>query len=151
MKTTKPHKIKSMLNLERYNMDDFWSACPHDVDIIKSKTRKEDIRSWRQVGMVWARLCGLSLEDAGLMLGRDHATVVHSENMFIDVLEGFGDPLIRVAIKEVQEHIREYIPKNQDMNVNEASCLVVLDHIVGSRIVDSENAKKEFENYIKNK
>jgi hypothetical protein len=140
MKVTKTHVIKSILNLSRYSMEDFWAVCPHDVDQIKSRSRLGPIRSWRQVGMVWARLCGHTLDDSGEMFGgKDHATVLHSERAILNVLEGYGDPLVGEAINEIVEHTLRFIMRHEDMNVNEAACVVLLDDLMGSKLANIQN------------
>lgn len=152
MKVKKPQIIKSKLKLERYTMEDFWQSCPHDVDEVMSKDRHTHLRAWRQVGMVWARLTGLSLSKAGDMFGgKNHATVLHAENLILDVLDGFGDPYIREILDEIEMHTIRFMPNDEDINVNEASCIVMLDHIVGSRVAADEAAKAEYEKYIKNR
>lgn len=137
MKTTIPHQIREKLDLDRYTMEDFWAACPHTPDEILSGTRKAEIRSWRQVGMVWGRLCGMSQAVAGDMMGgKDHATVLHSEKLVITTLQDpkFGDPLIREALDAIEKHISLYIMASDDINVNEAACAVLLDRIIGEKL-----------------
>lgn len=141
MKTSKPHQIKNALGLDRYTMEDFWASCPHTPDEIMSGTRKGEIRSWRQVGMVWGRLCGISSAVAGAeMGGMDHATVLHSENLVLTTLQDpkFGDPLIREALNAIERHVSLYIMATDDINVNEAACAVLLDRLMGELLAKQQ-------------
>ena len=141
MKTKNSHQIKQELGLERYTMEDFWAACPHSPDEILSGTRKAEIRSWRQVGMVWGRLCGMSSAAAGAAMGgKDHATVLHSEKLVITTLQGekYGDPLVREALHAIEIHVSMYIMATDDVNVNDAACAVLLDRLMGEKLANQQ-------------
>lgn len=141
LKKSRPHQIKKALGLDRYTMEDFWASCPHSKQEILSGTRKAEIRSWRQVGMVWGRLCGMSSAAAGdAMGGKDHATVLHSENLVITTLQDprYGDPLIREALNAIESHISLYIMETDDVNVNEAACLALLDRLMGEKLANQQ-------------
>jgi hypothetical protein len=55
---------------------------------------------WRQLGMAWATLTGLSLTEAGKTFNKDHATVVYSQEMIVLAIDGFH-PLLAEKLNEV--------------------------------------------------
>jgi hypothetical protein len=59
---------------------------------------------WRQIGMAWATLTGLSLSEAGKLFNKDHATVIYSQEMIVLALDGYH-PLLAEKLNEVLECI----------------------------------------------
>jgi hypothetical protein len=55
---------------------------------------------WRQLGMTWAVLSGMTLVDAGKLFKKDHATVIYATSMIKIALEGYH-PLLREKLNEV--------------------------------------------------
>lgn len=80
-------EIKENLGIEKYSMKDFWLASPYSEEKVKEKTRKTEICTVRQVGVVWSVLAGNTLSDTGREFGLKHCAVFHSVNLFKNVIE----------------------------------------------------------------
>jgi chromosomal replication initiation ATPase DnaA len=116
-------KIMKATNCERYDMNDFYAVCPFYQEDIKGKSRLAPIVRWRQVGLVWGRLCGMTMHDISKEFNRDHSTVVHSEKMVANSLERFGDKWMEDILYQVINQARSY-----DANVNEAVSAVLINN-----------------------
>lgn len=129
-------------------MHDFWAMCPHTPAELIKKDRRREVKTWRQIGMVWATLTGESISEAARHFGRDHATVLHAQQIVIDTLEGFGDEFVRIYIDRIKEHTFCSAEVQEDINTNEAICMVILDAQVGIRVWGEELARKQYEYFI---
>jgi hypothetical protein len=139
MITKKTARIKELLKADRYNMKDFWAVCPFTGPELISKNRKTPIRAWRQVGMVWVTLCGETSSEAARQFRRDHATVLHAQNILIDCLEGYGDPYIKEILSSLKDQTLYWVEAHEDQNVNEATCMVILDQMMGAKLSNRLN------------
>ena len=106
--TTYGRKIKYILSKlpkrNFYTMHEFFLVCPYTHEELKIVNRSRDRMQWRQLGMAWATLTGLSLTEAGKTFNKDHATVVYSQEMIVLALDGFH-PLLAEKLNEVLECI----------------------------------------------
>jgi len=87
-----------------YTMHEFFLVCPCSHESLKEANRLRQLMQWRQVGMVWATLSGFSLTEAGKLFNKNHATVIHSQEMVKLALEGYHPELLE-KINEVLECI----------------------------------------------
>ena len=87
-----------------YTMHEFFLVCPCSHDSLKEANRLRQLMQWRQVGMVWATLSGFSLTEAGKLFNKNHATVIHSQEMVKLALEGYHPELLE-KLNEVLECI----------------------------------------------
>ena len=87
-----------------YTMHEFFLVCPCSHESLKEANRLRQLMQWRQVGMVWATLSGFSLTEAGKMFNKNHATVIHSQEMVKLALEGYHPELLD-KLNEVLECI----------------------------------------------
>jgi chromosomal replication initiation ATPase DnaA len=94
-------KIKKATNCERYDMNDFYAVCPIPVDVLKSRKQTGYISRWRQVGMVCARMSGMTQEKAGELFNRKHCNVIHAEKMVANSFHPLGDKWLNGIFKEV--------------------------------------------------
>ena len=110
--------IKSKLPKRKfYTMHEFFLVCPYSHDELKVANRSRDLMQWRQLGMVWACLCGSSTVDAGKMFNKDHATAIYSQEMIIYALDGFH-PMLREKLQDVIESIEIAQSASNDPNTN---------------------------------
>lgn len=116
-------KIRQATNCERYDMNDFYAVCPFTHDELKGSSRLAPIVRWRQVGLTWGRLCGMTMYEIGKEFNRDHSTVVHSEKMVVNSFEKYGDKWMEDIIYQVVHQSRAY-----DANVNEAVSAVLINN-----------------------
>ena len=151
MHTKKTAQIKELLEAERYDMKDFWQVCPYTPSELIAKNRKHNIKCWRQVGMVWMHLSGKSSSQAAIEFKRDHVTVLHAENIIIDTLEGYGDETIRQILNMLKDQTLYWVPMDDEICINEAICMVILDQSIGDRIREREAAQERFNEYITKK
>ena len=115
--------IKSKLPKRNfYTMHEFFLVCPYSIDELKIPNRSRDIMQWRQLGMAWACLCGMSIVEAGKMFNKDHATVVYSQEMLVYALDGFH-PMLREKLQDVIDcvEIAQHASNDQNTNVIIAS------------------------------
>ena len=87
-----------------YTMHEFFLVCPCSHESLKEANRLRQLMQWRQVGMVWATLSGFSLMEAGKLFNKNHATVIHSQEMVKLALEGYHPELLD-KLNEVLECI----------------------------------------------
>ena len=87
-----------------YTMHEFFLVCPCSHESLKEANRLRQLMQWRQVGMVWATLSGFSLTEAGKLFNKNHATVIHSQEMVKLALEGYHPELLD-KLNEVLECI----------------------------------------------
>lgn len=70
-------KAKNKLNFPRYRIDDFWKFCPYSISKLSSKTRKQEIVIWRDLG-IFIHYCELkNQEKAGAIFNRDRSIIPH--------------------------------------------------------------------------
>jgi len=116
-------KIKQATNCERYDMNDFYSVCPFEIKEIHGKSRLSPIVRWRHVGLVWGRLCGMTMQEIGKEFKRDHSTVIYAEGMVANSLDKWGDKWMEDILFQVVNQSRTY-----DANVNEAVSAVLINN-----------------------
>lgn len=95
-------QLKRKINVNRYIMNDFYLACPYSIEELKSRKRKQSLVSWRQIGLSWAFLSGLKLNQSGKLFNRNHATVIHSLKIVRDSLNGYQKSEIIDFIKIIE-------------------------------------------------
>ena len=100
-----------------YTMHEFYLICPYSHEELKIPNRSRDIMQWRQLGMVWSCLSGNSLVESGRMFGKDHATVVYSQEMVVYALDGFH-PLLNEKLQDVLECIEIAQTEAKDFNTS---------------------------------
>lgn len=110
--------IKSKLPRRNfYTMHEFFLVCPYSIDELRIPNRSRDIMQWRQLGMAWACLCGMSIIEAGKTFNKDHATVVYSQEMIVLALDGFH-PLLREKLQDVIDCVEIAQHASNDPNTN---------------------------------
>lgn len=98
-----------------YTMHEFFLVCPYSHEELKIADRSRDKMQWRQLGMAWATLTGLSLTESGNMFNKDHATVIYSQQMLIDALDGYH-PLLMQKFSDVLDCIEINNTNASDFN-----------------------------------
>jgi hypothetical protein len=98
-----------------YTMHEFFLVCPYSHEELKIADRSRNKMQWRQLGMAWATLTGLSLTESGNMFNKDHATVIYSQQMLIDALDGFH-PLLMQKFSDVLDCIEINNTNASDFN-----------------------------------
>jgi len=98
-----------------YTMHEFFLVCPYSHEELKIVNRSRDRMQWRQLGMAWATLTGLSLTEAGKTFNKDHATVVYSQEMIVLALDGYH-PLLAEKLNEVLKCIEINNTNASDFN-----------------------------------
>jgi hypothetical protein len=96
-------------------MHEFFLVCPYTHEELKIANRSRDRMQWRQIGMAWATLTGLSLSESGKLFNKDHATVIYSQQMLIDALDGFH-PLLMQKFSDVLDCIEINNTNASDFN-----------------------------------
>jgi len=135
MKTTRTALITDHLKLPRYSMADFWVCCPFHIDEFKPDDRTAEIRSWRQVGMVWGRLEGLSQQKSARLFYRDHATCLNAEKVVLDTLIDvrMGCKHVKHVIEQLTTHCHGYARKQDEMCLNELVSLIQLENTLAGK------------------
>ena len=127
-------KIAKLTGCTKFEMIDFYNACPFVFEGDLINTRKREVVLWRSVGMVWKWLGGSSLAESGKEFHRDHAVTVHAIKAVINAYEGYGNPEIIENIEKVKSCFPlNYYPED-DIWVNYAKNLVRLDGILGKML-----------------
>ena len=71
-------ELKALLNLTRINYKDVIDSSPYTLNEFKKKNRNAKMVIWRQFVVVFARLQGLRLAQAGEIVDQDHCMVIHA-------------------------------------------------------------------------
>jgi hypothetical protein len=124
-------KITGISNFE---MSDFWDVCPYTFEGWERQTRKREILFWRNVGMLYAYLSGYTLEKAGKMFHRDHATVIHSIKSIVTAYEGWGHIELVDIINTIKNYQLINVNQSHDVGVNYAVSQVILDSMMADII-----------------
>lgn len=127
-------KIGEMIGCTKFEMIDFYNACPFVFEGDFIDTRKREVVLWRSVGMVWKWLGGSSLAESGKEFHRDHAVTIHAIKAVINAYEGYGHPEIVKNIDKIKEHVPLNFYPEEDIWVNYAKNLVRLDQLVGKML-----------------
>jgi chromosomal replication initiation ATPase DnaA len=116
-------------HLYRYVINEiaFFEVCPISLDELIGSSRVQRTVGWRTVGMVWMRLSGMTLTQAGAMFNRNHATVSYAEVQVLDALAGFH-PRLKEKFDRVLNHGQNTCVKNNDMNINLVNSLILLEN-----------------------
>jgi hypothetical protein len=115
-------------------MSDFWDVCPYTFEGWERRTRKREVLFWRNVGMFYAYMSGKTLEKAGSMFDRDHATVIHGIKSIITAYEGWGHVELVDIINTVNNYRLTNVDKSEDVSINYAVSQVILDSMMGELI-----------------
>lgn len=105
----------------------FFEVCPIPMNELLGPSRVQRTVGWRTVGMVWMRLSGMTLTQAGEMFNRNHATVSHAEVQVLDALTGFH-PKLKEKFDRVLNHGQNNSLKQKDMNINLVNSLLTLEN-----------------------
>lgn len=109
------------------NQNAFFEVCPIPLDELLGPSRLQRIVGWRNVGMVWMRLSGMTLTQAGEMFNRNHATVSHAEVQVLDALTGFH-PRLKEKFDRVLNYGQNTCISSKDMNINLVNSLILLEN-----------------------
>ena len=120
-------KIQNQLS--RYNImqNTFFEACPIPLRDLLGQTRRHSVTRWRTVGMVWMRLSGMSLKQAGAMFNRHHTSVVHSEIEILNALDGFH-PKLKDTFDKVLDYANNSCVKSEDLYINYVNSQITLQN-----------------------
>lgn len=122
-------EIRKLLNFSRYNFDTFWKVCPYPLEVLISSRKAEYIK-YLHVGIVWARLCGMTQMQTGEYFKRDHSTIVDVEKNILISLESpkFGNKSYIFVFKELKE-LDDLISSTLDVWQDYLSSLVLLENL----------------------
>lgn len=111
------------------NQNAFFEVCPIPMNDLLGSSRLQRVVGWRTVGMVWMRLSGMTLKQAGEMFNRNHATVSYAEIQVLDALTGFH-PKLREKFDRVLKYGQKTCVSSKDMNINLVNSLLTLENYV---------------------
>lgn len=134
MKITTEH-LKNVLDLERYNYKDVIGASPYTFCELENKNRSADIVVWRQFVVCVARIQGLTFANSGKLVNQDHATVIHSMKSVYERIKDKQYPEYAKALIEIQKHIEFNLTASDDICINEANCMILLDDLIGKKFL----------------
>ena len=126
-------ELKALMNLTRINYKDVIDSSPYSFKELQEKSRIADIRIWRQFLVSFARLEGMTVMKAGSLVNQDHATVIHAIKCVYSRLSSRQYPEYLKVMDEIKYHIQINISSNEDMNINEMNCLVIMDHLISKK------------------
>lgn len=120
--------------IKRFEMSDFWAVCPYTFEGWERRTRKREVLFWRNVGMLYAYMSGMTLEKAGQVFDRDHATVIHGIGSILTAYEGWGHIEMLDIINTINNHSLLSVDQSHDVGINYAVSQVILDSMIGELI-----------------
>lgn len=95
-------RIRSKINCEQFNFEDFLSVSPYTSEQLNSSSRQPELIAWRHVGMTWLVLQGYGVKKAGALFGRSHCAVIHAMEQVENALSGFGFQRIKNIINLIE-------------------------------------------------
>ena len=126
-------ELKALMNLTRINYKDVIDSSPYSFKELQEKSRKTDIRIWRQFLVVFGRLQGMTVTNSGSLVNQDHSTVIHAVYCLNSRLRSNQYPEYLEVLNTIKYHIQVNISSSEDMNINEMNCLVLLDHLISKK------------------
>ena len=126
-------ELKALLNLTRINYKDVIDSSPYTLNEFKKKNRNAKMVIWRQFTVVFARLQGLRLAQAGEIVNQDHCMVIHALQKISTRLPNKQYPEYLEVLDAIKDHINVNFSSSDDMNINEMNCLVLMDHLISKK------------------
>ena len=126
-------ELKALLNLTRINYKDVIDSSPYTLNEFKKKNRNAKMVIWRQFVVVFARLQGLRLAQAGEIVDQDHCMVIHAIKTIYTRFDNKQYPEYLEVFEAIKDHIQVNISSSEDMNINEMNCLVLMDHLISKK------------------
>lgn len=122
-------KIRTYLKFNRYNFHIFWKVCPYSLKEITS-SRKAEFVKYLHVGIIWARLSGMTQMQTGKYFKRDHSTVVDVEKNMLNTLEDvrFGNNEYIKILDNLKE-FDDLISSSLDIHQDYLASLVLLENL----------------------
>ena len=126
-------ELKQLLNLTRINYKDVIDSSPYRLSEFQQKNRRNNIVVWRQFVVVFARLQGLKLIQAGAIVEQDHAMVIRALKLINKRLPNKQYPEYLEVLNIIKNNINVNFSSSEDMNINEMNCLILLDHLISKK------------------
>jgi chromosomal replication initiation ATPase DnaA len=126
-------ELKALMKLTRINYKDVIDSSPYTFKELQGKSRKTDIRIWRQFLVAFGRLQGMTITDSGSLVNQDHSTVIHAVYCLNSRLRSNQYPEYLEVLNTIKYHIQVNISSSEDMNINEMNCLILLDHLISKK------------------
>jgi hypothetical protein len=126
-------ELKQLLKLTRINYKDVIDSSPYTFKELQKKSRKTDIRIWRQFLVAFGRLQGMTITDSGSLVNQDHSTVIHAVYCLNSRLRSNQYPEYLEVLNTIKYHIQVNISSSEDTNINEMNCLILLDHLISKK------------------
>jgi len=126
-------ELKELLNLTRINYKDVIDSSPYRLSEFQEKNRHNNIVVWRQFVVVFARLQGLKLAQAGAVVEQDHAMVIRALKLIYKRLPNKQYPEYLEVLNIIKNNINVNFSSSEDTNVNEMNCLILLDHLISKK------------------
>jgi chromosomal replication initiation ATPase DnaA len=126
-------ELKQLLKLTRINYKDVIDSSPYRLSEFQQKNRRNNIVVWRQFVVVFARLQGLKLIQAGAIVEQDHAMVIRALKLINKRLPNKQYPEYLEVLNIIKNNININFSSSEDMNINEMNCLILLDHLISKK------------------
>jgi hypothetical protein len=126
-------ELKQLLNLTRINYKDVIDSSPYRLSEFQEKNRHNNIVVWRQFVVVFARLQGLKLAQAGEVVEQDHAMVIRALKLICKRLPNKQYPEYLEVLNIIKNNINVNFSSSEDTNINEMNCLILLDHLISKK------------------
>lgn len=126
-------ELKQLLKLTRINYKDVIDSSPYRLSEFQQKNRRNNIVVWRQFVVVFARLQGLKLIQAGAIVEQDHAMVIRALKLINKRLPNKQYPEYLEVLNIIKNNINVNFSSSEDININEMNCLILLDHLISKK------------------
>ena len=126
-------ELKQLLKLTRINYKDVIDSSPYRLSEFQQKNRRNNIVVWRQFVVVFARLQGLKLIQAGAIVEQDHAMVIRALKLINKRLPNKQYPEYLEVLNIIKNNINVNFSSSEDTNINEMNCLILLDHLISKK------------------
>lgn len=126
-----------------FNVSDIFAACPYPLNQLIHGGRHGNLPKWRQILMFYKFMSGLTLDECGDYVGRDHSTVLHSISLVKNAMEGYDAPLLKL-INEVIQISESGVVSTVDASMNEMISIAYFEQEFFKNFPNLAEKKKSF-------
>ena len=97
---TSPKKIRQVLNIQNnFSIEDLAFISGYSLEEITGRCRVADLAEWRQIIHSYLRSQEFGLDQIGIIMNRDHATIVHSCKSVLNLMKMHDKQMVKKVHK----------------------------------------------------
>ena len=97
---TSPKKIRQVLNIQNnFSIEDLAFISGYSLEEITGRCRVADLAEWRQIIHSYLRSQEFGLDQIGIIMNRNHATIVHSCKSVLNLMKMHDKRMVKKVNK----------------------------------------------------